>query len=124
MIGLTSAEGKVRLESLGPNEVKSERGRRHLAILARFVSNPLVLILLIAAAVSFGVGDRINAGIIAGLILLSLTLDTVQNFRSRAAIKRLQAAVAPTASVLAGWNLGRDREAAARARRCGTDRGR
>ncbi|MFI5386196.1 MAG: HAD-IC family P-type ATPase, partial [Fimbriimonadales bacterium] len=98
--GLTSAEAASRLAQYGPNDPAPPERRHRFAILAAFVSNPLVVILLIAAGVSFSLGDRINATIIFTLVVFSIGLDSIQNIRSQAAVKRLQSGIAPIATVL------------------------
>lgn len=98
--GLASSEAAKRLAEFGPNEPAPPETRHRFAILAAFVSNPLVVILLIAAGVSFGVGDRLNATLIVTMVVFSVALDSVQNVRSQAAVKRLQSDVAPLATVM------------------------
>src|SRR5512140_2131353 len=99
MQGLTSAEAAARLQQYGPNDPAPPEAHRHLAILAAFVSNPLVVILLIAAGISYALGDRINAIIIFALVIFSVALDAIQNARSHAAVRALQSQMAPTATV-------------------------
>jgi len=98
--GLTSEEAAKRLAQYGPNDPAPPERRHRFAILTAFISNPLVVILLIAAGISFGVGDRINASIIFTLVVISVALDSVQNIRSQAAVKKLQSGIAPTATVM------------------------
>src|SRR5690348_12029656 len=74
--GLSSAEAARRLAQFGPNDPAPTRGRHHLRIVGAFVSNPLVLVLLAAAGVSFAVGDRVNSAIVAGLVIFSVALDS------------------------------------------------
>ncbi|HTQ10640.1 MAG TPA: magnesium-translocating P-type ATPase [Fimbriimonadaceae bacterium] len=98
--GLTSAEAAQRLLKFGPNDPAPPERRHRFAILAAFVSNPLVVILLLAAGVSFGVGDHVNAIIIFTLVVISVAMDSIQNARSQAAVKKLQSGIAPTATVI------------------------
>jgi magnesium-transporting ATPase (P-type) len=98
--GLTSAEARQRLEEHGPNEPAPGHGASDVAQLLHFFLNPLVIILLIASLVSAILGERVNAAIIATIVLLSIALNCVQAYRSQRAIERLRAGVAPTAAVL------------------------
>src|SRR4051812_37992951 len=98
--GLTSAEAVDRLARYGPNDPAPPEHRNRLRVLLLFVSNPLVVILLIAAGASIALGDRINGGIIIALVVFSVALDSVQNIRSQAAVKRLQTEIAPKARLL------------------------
>ncbi len=80
--GLTSSEAAVRLTRYGPNLFHPER--RHALLfqfLAKF-SNPLVIILLLASAVSALTGDVASFIIIALIVLMSVTLDFIQEYRA------------------------------------------
>ncbi len=100
-LGLTSAEAARRLATEGANEpgavAKEFRAARQ--ILAWF-ANPLVLLLLAASIVSAALGQIVNAVLIACMVLLSVTLNFLQTFRSQRAAERLRLQVAPTATAL------------------------
>jgi len=67
--------------------------------IARF-RNPLVLILLVASAVSALTGEVTNFVIIGSIILLSVTLDFVQEYRAGAAADKLRQSVSVRATVV------------------------
>jgi Mg2+-importing ATPase len=67
--------------------------------LSRF-KNPLVLVLLVASAISVLTGEMTNFTIISSLVFLSVTLDFVQEHRAQAAAEKLRQTVALTSSVL------------------------
>ena len=92
--GLASEEAAGRLVTYGPNRL-TERPRQKLAIdlLKRF-RNPLVLVLLGAAAATAATGDPISFGIITSVVLLSIMLDFVQEHRAGTAAEKLRAQVA------------------------------
>jgi len=96
--GLTNEEADRRLAEFGPNEPAHERRVGGFFQFARFFANPLVIILLIASAVSAGVGELINASIIAGMVLLSVALNVIQTYRSHRAVERLRAGIVLTAT--------------------------
>ncbi len=98
--GLTSAQAQARLSEDGPNSVGTKAQSTVIAQVGASLANPLVLVLLGAAGVSAGLGNRIDAVIIVVIVLLSLALDVVQSFRSGQAVKKLQSSVAPTATVM------------------------
>jgi Mg2+-importing ATPase len=98
--GLTSAEAQRRLAQYGPNDPAPKKQRPQLLELLLQFANPLVLVLLFASVVSAFVAEIANATIIILIVLLSVTLNFVQTFRSRAAAERLRERVAPTATVL------------------------
>jgi Mg2+-importing ATPase len=92
--GLSSIEAGRRLEQYGPNRVE-ERPRRRLVVnfLLRF-RNPLVLVLLGAAAVSAFVHEHVSFVIISVIVLLSITLDFIQEHRAENAADALRQRVA------------------------------
>lgn len=98
--GLSSVEARLRLIQFGPNEpVASHRTSGLIQILLLFV-NPLVIVLLLASAISAAIGEVLNASIIALMVLLSVALNFIQTYRSHRAVERIRKEVAPTATVL------------------------
>jgi Mg2+-importing ATPase len=99
-LGLGSSEARERLARYGPNQI---RPRRERALLVQFLlrfRNPLVLILLAASLVTALTGDATGAAIIGVIVLMSVTLDFVQEHRAGRAAERLARQVAVTATVL------------------------
>ncbi len=98
--GLTGQEAKRRLAVYGANEPAGTRSAAAVVQMLRLFLNPLVIILLMASAVSVFLGDVVNASIIVAIVLLSILLNFVQSYRSQLAVERLRATVALTATVL------------------------
>ena len=69
--GLTTQDARRRLLQVGPNAVRSH-GSRPLGVLVRQLNSPLLLLLVAAALVSIVVGQHADAGIILGIIGLSV----------------------------------------------------
>ena len=110
--GLSSAEVAARRLRYGPNALEE---RRRLSLSLKFLSrfrNPLVLILLAAAAVSAITGDLASFIIISTIVLMSAVLDTVQEHRAEEAAEHLKVSVALKEQVLRdgqeGTVLGQD----------------
>ncbi|MBS0579276.1 MAG: magnesium-translocating P-type ATPase [Proteobacteria bacterium] len=99
-LGLTSQAAAERLAEFGPNDPAPQTRRSMVLDFGRLLLNPLVVVLLLAACASAALGDTTDAGIIAAIVILSNTLDFVQTRRSKKAVERLQAQVAPRATVL------------------------
>jgi Mg2+-importing ATPase len=98
--GLTNAEAATRLARFGPNRVHAEKKvSLVLQYLARF-RNPLVIVLLIASIVLALTGDVASFCIIFAIILISVTLDFVQEHRAGEAAERLRQSVAVRVRVL------------------------
>ena len=58
------------------------------------------MILLVAAVASVFLGEKVDAGIIIAIVLLSVAVDFGQTYRSQRAVEQLRDRVAPTATVL------------------------
>ena len=98
--GLSSQEAALRLTRFGPNLIHGERKRALiLQFLAKF-RNPLVIILLAASAISAFTGDATSFFIIGAIVLMSVTLDFVQEYRAGQAAERLRQSVAVRVQVL------------------------
>ena len=91
--GLSSAEAAARLVQYGPNQLKPRRQAVLWQFLARF-RNPLVLILLMASILSAATGDATSATVIAVMVLMSVILDFVQEYRAGLAAENLARQVA------------------------------
>ncbi len=98
--GLAADAAARRLAEHGEN-LLTRRHRRRLLLdyLARF-RNPLVLLLLVASAISAALGDVASVAVIGLVVIGSVTLDFNQERRASDAAERLRASVAVTAAVL------------------------
>ncbi len=98
--GLSGAQARARLARFGPNLFRERRDKPLLVqYLTRF-RNPLVLILLVASAVSAFTGEVANFLIITCIVLLSVTLDFVQEYRANAVAEKLRQSVSVRATVM------------------------
>ncbi len=98
--GLRQTETIERAKRYGPNTLQTGK-RRSLALqyLSHF-KNPLVMILLAASAISAITGEITGFIIIWTIVLMSVTLDFVQEYRANRAAERLKQQVAVMATVL------------------------
>ena len=97
--GLSSKEAADRLMRYGANTFRTTH--RHsllLQFLSRF-KNPLVIVLLMASSVSALTGEVANFVIISFIVLMSVTLDFVQEFRANAAAEKLKQSVSVRTTV-------------------------
>ncbi|MGA7598113.1 MAG: magnesium-translocating P-type ATPase, partial [Pseudolabrys sp.] len=98
--GLSSTEAAARLLRYGANTLDSRQKYSFLLkVLSRF-RNPLVLILLVAAVISGFTGDVASLVIISTMVLLSVLLDSVQEYRAEQAAEQLKVSVALKEQVL------------------------
>ena len=98
--GLTTEAATQRLSSFGSNRVAHERQQSLLEELIVRAKNPLNFLLLFLAALSYFLGDKRAAVVIAVMVLLSVSLAFFQEHRSDNAAARLRAMVQTTATVL------------------------
>src|SRR5579862_7135684 len=104
LAGLTSQEARERLLQFGPNDpTPVRRGALIQELLVLFV-NPLIIILLVAGIASGILGQRIDAGIIIVMVLLGVSINFFQTYRSQWAIERLREHVSLSATVLRDGN--------------------
>jgi Mg2+-importing ATPase len=100
--GLSSSDAADRLKQAGPNMLRPPRRRALvLQFLARF-KNPLVIILLVASAVSAFTGDVTSFLIISVIVVMSVTLDFIQEHRAGRAAEALRQSVAIRVQALRG----------------------
>ncbi|MGA2286620.1 MAG: HAD-IC family P-type ATPase, partial [Dehalococcoidia bacterium] len=90
--GLASAEANIRLGQVGPNAIRSH-GANVLDVLFRQVKSPLLILLVVAAAVSLFVGERTDALIIFSIMALSVGLGFFNEFRAARAVEALHSRV-------------------------------
>ena len=98
--GLTSIEAGKRLARFGLNTVAPTPHRRLLLKIAKRFAEPLVAILIVAAAISGFTGDIASFCIIVVVIAVSIILDVVQEHRAEQAADALKRSVAIHADVL------------------------
>jgi Mg2+-importing ATPase len=97
--GLDTAQAQSRFAVYGDNTAAIvKRSPLWLQFLARFL-NPLVLILLAASGLSAVAGDAASFFIVAAIVLISITLDFVQEVRAENAVEALRRSVAVQTTV-------------------------
>ncbi len=98
--GLSSVEAKKRLAVYGRNELETKGEQNAFATFLKMFSNPLVLILLASAILSYFLGEVHGAIIIIVLVTLSASLQFFHEHRSNQAAAALRKQVAVHATVL------------------------
>ncbi len=97
--GLTAVEAAGRFDRFGPNTVTVDRRRSIVVKIAKRFAEPLVAILLVAAAISSFTGDIASFAIIVTVIGASIALDVVQEHRAETTAEALKRSVAIHADV-------------------------
>ena len=98
--GLPTPEATRRLAAVGPNELEEPERTSTWVLLAAQFRNVLIVILLIAVALSAALGHGIEAIIIGVIVVFAALLGFVQEYRAERAIEALREMAAPTARVL------------------------
>jgi len=98
--GLTAVEAAQRLAKYGPNELQAARRISPWTILWAQFKNVLIVILLVATALSAVLGHGVEAAAITVIVLFAVVLGFVQEYRAEHAIEALRQMAAPLATVL------------------------
>jgi P-type Ca2+ transporter type 2C len=98
--GLTSDEAARRLEKFGPNELQAQAHVSAWSILLEQFKNVLIIILLLATALSAFLGHGVEAIAITVIVLFAVILGFIQEYRAERAIEALREMAAPNATVI------------------------
>jgi Ca2+-transporting ATPase len=98
--GLTSAEAAERLARYGRNELPRSAGSPLWRRVASQLRDPLILVLLVAAALTLATGDWTDASIIALVIAVNTSVGVAQEVKAGQAIAALSQLTAPEARVV------------------------
>src|SRR5687767_7252386 len=98
--GLSSEEVARRLSQFGPNELQAAGRISPWTILLEQFKNVLIIILLLATALSAFLGHGVEAIAITVIVLFAVILGFVQEYRAERAIEALREMAAPTATVI------------------------
>jgi len=103
--GLTPIAASRRLKRYGPNTVGEKARLSGFRLFLRQFANPLIVILIAAAAIASVLKDWTNSVIILLIVIGSGFLSFLQEFRASRAVEKLRAQVRVTCTVL---RAGRD----------------
>lgn len=98
--GLSASQGRLRLVQYGLNEISRSLPVSGWAIFFGQFRNVLIAILLAAAGLSAALGQTVEAGAIAVIVILAAVLGFIQEFRAEKALDALEELTAPAAFVL------------------------
>ncbi|MGM9537485.1 MAG: calcium-translocating P-type ATPase, PMCA-type [Candidatus Onthomonas sp.] len=105
--GLSPGEVKLRLEEQGPNELNRTPKTPLLQRLWEQLRDPMILVLLAAAAVSYLASrgeDWLDTVIILLIVLVNAVISLIQESNAERALEALQAMAAPQARVIRAGN--------------------
>jgi len=100
--GLSEDDVKRRLEKYGYNELRKEEGVSPFTLFINQFKNILIIILLIATALSAVVGETFDAALILVIVVFCAVLGFVQEYRAERALEALKKMLSPTITALRG----------------------
>ncbi|MEL7491496.1 MAG: HAD-IC family P-type ATPase [Pseudomonadota bacterium] len=100
--GLSAAEANARLAKYGPNELPETGRYSRLRIILRQLNNPLTLILFVAMAVSFGLGENTDGVFILLVVVINVTVGAFQEWRAEASAASLKKTLLISPTVIRG----------------------
>jgi len=100
MDGLSSGEVQKRLEEFGPNELKKEKGKSPVRLFLEQFTDILIIILLVATALSMAIGEFYDAIVIIAIVMACAVLGFTQEYKAEKALEALKKMTATTATVL------------------------
>ncbi len=106
--GLSEPEARARLERYGANELAEALPPSVFATLLHQFRSPLIYILLLATVVTVLLGDYLDAGVIAIVLVLNAVIGFTQERRAEASVRALTRLLAPHARVIRGgreWDI-------------------
>ncbi len=103
-VGLSSEEAAARVEKYGLNQLEEKPRPTFFAMVIDQLKNFIVIMLIVAAVISFLLGDTIEGSAIMAIVILNAILGVVQESRAEEALAALKRMAAPEAQVLRDGN--------------------
>lgn len=98
--GLTETEATARRELHGPNQLEDEAPVSPWLLFLHQFRSPLIFILLVALAVTVGLGEHLDASVIAAVLALNALIGFTQERKAEGAVRALMQLVVPHARVI------------------------
>ena len=98
--GLTRTEANQRLQRFGPNRSSNTRTISPLGLLLNQLRSPLVILLLFAMTLSLFLGETTDGMIVLAIVLGSVLLGFLQEYRASNAVAKLLAVIETRVTVL------------------------
>jgi Ca2+-transporting ATPase len=100
--GLSEIKAAARLRTAGPNILEAEERFKPLQALLHQFTDPLIYILLIAAAFTALIREFIDMWVILAVVIVNAVIGFTQELKAEQAIRSLAALTAPRAQVIRG----------------------
>ncbi|MEM4590101.1 MAG: magnesium-translocating P-type ATPase [Candidatus Micrarchaeia archaeon] len=103
--GLSDSESKDRLIKFGKNEVLVKEHHFLIKLILRNLFNPITIALILAGLITYFINDIQSAVIIFVIVLLSIIINVVQEYRSHSAIEKLKKMISFYCHVIRNGNV-------------------
>ena len=103
--GLTTKEAKKRQEEYGPNELQQKKKKTIGKMILEQLTDKMIIILLIASALSFLLGEKIEGFVILFIISINIVISVIQEKKASNALEALKNMNAPHSLVLRNGKL-------------------
>jgi len=97
--GLNDPEVSQKLQEFGRNELKGKMKLNPFLLFVRQFLNVMILVLVVAAVISFFIGEPSDTIVIAVIVVLNAIIGFVQEYRAEKAMEALQKMSAPVSRV-------------------------
>ena len=97
--GLTKAEVNQRLNKYGPNKIEEQERESLLKLFVSQFFDALIALLLVAAAISWLIGNHLDAIVILIVVFINSIIGFVQEYRAENAMEELKSLVSTEAHV-------------------------
>jgi P-type Ca2+ transporter type 2C len=98
--GLNDATVQEKLQQFGKNELKAQKKISPLFLFFRQFLDVMILVLAVAAVISFFIGELPDTIVILVILVLNAVIGFVQEYRAEKAIEALQKTATPTSRVV------------------------
>jgi Ca2+-transporting ATPase len=98
--GLDSSEAVARLDAYGANELREGKGKPPWLLFLEQFANTMLVVLMVAAAITAAIGDVKDTVVIMAIVVLSGIVGFVQEYRAERAMAALRELTSPTARVV------------------------
>ena len=98
--GLPNKEAAERLEKYGPNQLVEGKKTTFWEMVYEQLNNFVIIMLVVAAAISALLGEVVDAGAIIAIVVLNTVMGVIQDNRAQQELEALKKMASPEAQVL------------------------
>ncbi|KAI5307560.1 Na+ ATPase, partial [Ascosphaera atra] len=100
----TGLQGDAKIRELqnqyGPNRLSGDKGPSWYSLFMKQISNAMILVLILAMALSYGVSDYVEGGVITAVIVANVLIGFYQEYKAEKKMDSLRSLASPSALVI------------------------